>query len=94
MKFNDKGYSPVELVLVVVMVAVVGLVGFKVIKARQDKTATDSSNSQKQVVQEPNTATEINTAKDLDTASSDLDKLNVDQEMTEVETLEKEVNAL
>lgn len=94
MRLNNRGHSPVELVLVVVIVAVVGLVGFKVIKARQDKTSTNSSNSQKQVVQEPNTAPEINTAKDLDTASSDLDKLNVEKEMTEVQTLEEEVNAL
>jgi len=94
MKLNNRGHGPVEIAIVVVIVAVIGLVGFKVIKARQDKTAKNDASSQQTLTQEPSTAPEINSAADLDTASSELDKLNVDQELTEVQNLEQEVNAL
>ena len=87
MKFN-KGFSVVEGILILVVVAVIGFVGYLAYTnflAPADSTeSSDYSADKSQVDTEP---VKVNSSEDLDAAISELDKVSIedDSEGTELE---------
>ena len=95
MKTNNAGFTALEIILVSVVVLLVGFVGYTVWQARQDnKPSTSTTQSTEPVSEEPTDATEIKKTADLDTASSDVDKLDAQSSVTEIDKLGQEVNSL
>lgn len=92
MKANNKGFASAELVLFVAVLLIVGVLGYKFMQNRQSKGV--KTTYKQSVTAEPANAPEIKSASDLDTASTELDKLNVDKELDEVESLEKDIDSL
>jgi len=85
---SQKGFHVVELVLVLVVVAAIGLVGYGVYNnGKKDKADVATSNNIP-------TAPEVKTAKDLDTASSTVDQLDTSTDQSDVDGLEQELDAL
>lgn len=96
MKFNNKGFAHFELLIVVISVLVIGFVGYRIVKVRQTaqvptNTSTVANNPSQG---EPTSAPEIKSTADLTTASTEVDKLNPDSDVTEVSKLETDVNNL
>lgn len=73
MKTNQKGSGTVELILLLVVVALIGLVGWYVYQAGQEDVTTESSTvSQTDEVPEINNASDLQVSEDL-LNSSDID---------------------
>ncbi len=81
---RNKGFSIVEVVIVLVVIALIGLVGWRVWSANQPTDSTQTETTQS------DDAPTINTDKDLDKASDQLDETNI--EGTESQQLDTETN--
>jgi predicted negative regulator of RcsB-dependent stress response len=83
---NAKGFHVVELLIVVVVVAAVGLVGYAVWNK-------DQKNKDAQTTTQPTTA-EIKSQEDLDAASASVDELDAADGEADLNSIEQELNAL
>lgn len=72
MNDRSKGFSIIEIILVVAMLAVIGLISWRVWDANQQATPQDSATGQ--------TQNEIKTTDDLDKTESSLDDTNIDED--------------
>lgn len=85
---NSQGFSVVEILLVVVIVAVLGFVGWRVWDTQFNKPATDTA--QTNTVEAP----AVEKASDLDEAAKAVDDINLDSSDAELTELEKELDSL
>lgn len=77
MKRNQKGFSIIELVIVVGIVAAIGLIGYKIHNATSSKASNVAETSATSVAKESTTAVtipQIDNKSDLDSASKSLDE--------------------
>lgn len=79
---NQTGFSAVELVIVFVVLAVLGFVGYTVYSRQQDKKTTTNNTSQQTndepaIANDVPSAPEVNSASDLDKAASTLDQTDL-----------------
>ena len=83
---SEKGFSIVEVGLMVAVLALIGFIGFRVWSANQDTATTET------VAQTPssNEAPQIKKAADLDTASKALDSRELDS--SSLDQLDSELN--
>lgn len=76
---SQTGFAVVEIVLAVVILALVGFVGYKVYDARKDLSITEQSTQQsdsQSTASDVKSAPAIKTVSDLDTALTILDETN------------------
>lgn len=84
---NNKGFSIVEVLIIVLVLALVGFIGWKVWDNLANKpAATNDTTTQ----QETTPATEVESKSDLDKVDKTLDDTNVDG--NEVQQLDSQVN--
>lgn len=74
---RQSGFATLELILVAVVVALIGYVGFKYYQQRQ-KPAPTAATTPAAITAATPTAPQINSTSDLDKASAALDQTNVD----------------
>ncbi len=89
---NQAGFSAVELLIVVVIVGLLGFVGYMVYGKQQDKNnAVDTSqnSSRQESANDVPEAPEIKSTSDLDKASATLDNVDTNNDSSE---LDKEVS--
>lgn len=98
MRSNQKGFSIIEVSIVILVVALVAFAGFYVYN-RNHKTVTQEPTSSAQKTTEPTTVkvknvAVIKTTADLDKASATLDQTNPEDSNTDVTTLDSQLNGL
>lgn len=75
---NQSGFSAIELVIILVIVCVLGFVGYSVYDRQQNNTSDTGSNQQaseqSSTASDVKPAPEINSTSDLDTASDTLEQ--------------------
>ena len=81
LRANQAGFSPVELIIVLVVVAALGFVGYSVYNRQQDQSASNSGTSQ-QAADEPATANDVKSAPTI-SSTGDLDKANTVLDQTD-----------
>ena len=91
---NNFGFAVIELVLVLVAVALIGVVGYKVYNTQ--KSVDKSTNNTEAVLEQTPTASSgvstINTAADLDEVQSSLDELDAgDDDNNDLSQLDSEL---
>jgi len=86
---RQSGFHVIELALVLVVMGLIGVVGYKVMHSRS------SNNNVANTTQSLPSAPAISQTKDLDTASSTIDELDTSTtNLNELSSLEQELNAL
>lgn len=83
---NQKAFTIIEAILIVAIVAVVGLIGYLFVSRSMSKQASVSTL--------PATVTSINSTSDIDTVSTELDKLNLDSDSnSDLDSLNNSLNS-
>jgi hypothetical protein len=96
MKNHDNGFAIVEGILILVIVGLIGLVGYKVYNTRSyvnkqsqaPVTATPVSSNKLP------TAPAVNSTKDLNSAEQSLSRLNTDDSSSDLSQLDSQVSGL
>ncbi|MEO5691253.1 MAG: hypothetical protein ABIQ64_03645 [Candidatus Saccharimonadales bacterium] len=88
MKRVSSGYSAVEGLIIVTFIVLVGLVGYNLYSMNQ--AHTNSAAEQQATANQVPPAPEISTESDLDTATETLDAVDVDQNQSDLEQLDRE----
>jgi len=86
---SQTGFSAVEGLLIVAVVAVLGFVGYKVYSGQQDKPASTGNNQtadQSAKADDVPEAPEIKETNDLDKANATLDQVNPDDDTGELDS--------
>jgi Tfp pilus assembly protein PilV len=88
---QQRGFSVVEAVIAVLVVAAIGATGYLAYSRMKDSSKTPTASDQVEKASAP-TAPTISKAKDLDKASSALDSTNLDASSTDTSQLDAEVS--
>ena len=96
-KYNQRGIAAIETVLILVIVALVGFVGYKVYTTKQntDKASQNSVAAGASVAKSSLSATvpEMNSTNDLTSAQSTLDQTNPDDSTADLDQLSSQLSA-
>lgn len=88
-RFFQKGFSLVEGLLLLVVIALVVAAGYFVFQRMDDGSSDESANNNTAQTEE---APDIKNAEDLDTASEQLEDINLDElDTSELEAIEEEL---
>lgn len=95
MSSNQNGFGAVEALLVIVIIGLIGGVGYYVVDANKSKPeSANQLTESKSAANESQSAPEIKNASDLDKASTTLDQASNDDDLNEANSIEKDVNNL
>ncbi len=92
MSRQQRGFSVVEAVIAVVVVAAIGVTGYWAYSRMQTASKTPSASEQTQKATTPAAPT-VSDSNDLDKASQALDQTNLDASTTDTTQLDTEVNS-
>lgn len=80
-RLNRSGFTFVEIIVAVVILAAVGFAGYRVYDASQSSEETDESTTNTQVEENTNQAPEVNEASDLNEAEAFINEVEIDEEL-------------
>jgi Tfp pilus assembly protein PilV len=91
-RFRERGFSAVEVVIAVLVIAGVVIAGWYMFNRMKDKNADTSTTSQ-QSSDSPAVAPEVSDTSDLDTANNALDNTDLNASTTDANELDTELNS-
>ncbi len=92
MSHKERGFSVIEGIIAVVVVAAIGVTGYFAYNRMQSASKTPSASDQAQKAVTP-TAPSVSKSTDLDKASQALDQTNVDASTTDATELDTQLNS-
>lgn len=87
---NQEGFSGVEWLLVMVIVALIALVGYKVYTTSNSTNNLNDESASQQIAQ-PGSTTSIDSASDLNKAEQELDQVNPDDNTADSSQLDSQL---
>lgn len=90
---NQSGMAIVEAVLILVIVGLIGVVGYKVYSTKQNADESAVNSSAAQAVTPAANVSKINSTADLDKAEQTLDATNPDDSTADLDSMNSQLNA-
>ncbi len=90
---NESGFSPVETLLLVIIIAIIGVAGYKVYSTKSSADKLNQQSSSEQVANPGDTTPPINSASDLNKAEQALDQVDPDENSADSAQIDSQLSA-